>query len=86
MYFDDLPAWEELSWEQGAHLQIGKATVQVIKPIQRCAATNVNPLTAKRDLKIPQTLQKTYQHNHMGVYVEVVGAGEFGIGDALELV
>jgi uncharacterized protein len=77
----NLPAWEELSWPTGQLIRMGTATGRVLKPIPRCAATNVNPLTAKRDLKIPQTLLSQWGHVNLGVYVEVIADGELAVGD-----
>lgn len=85
VHFDQLPEWEELQWASGQLLQLGTAVVRVLKPIQRCAATNVNPLTAKRDLKIPQTLVNTWGHANLGVYVQVVEDGEVSLGDGFSL-
>lgn len=50
--------------------------VRVMKAITRCAATNVNPETAERDLKILHALVKNYQHNYLGIYLEVLSSGE----------
>ncbi len=79
VYFDDLPAWEELKWENQT-ITIGTAKFEFLKPTQRCAATNVNPTTAVRDLNLPHTLVKTYGHPHMGVYLKVVEGGEIEVG------
>ncbi len=76
IYFDGAPAWSELTWST---VKLGRARGKVLKPIQRCAATNVNPHTAVRDLNIPGALQKFYQHNHMGIYVQVTQAGEIAL-------
>jgi len=54
----------------------------VISPITRCAATQVNPVTAKRDLDIVAAL-RAFGHINMGVYAEVVTGGEIADGDAL---
>lgn len=85
VYFSGVPAWAELEWAAGQVLTLGSTTVKVLKPIQRCAATNVNPLTAKRDLKIPQTLMQKWGHANLGVYVQVVDAGEVSVGDTLTM-
>jgi uncharacterized protein YcbX len=52
----------------------------------RCAATEVNPGTAQRDLKVPMLLRKHYGHIDMGFYVVVQSPGTLRIGDAVELV
>jgi uncharacterized protein len=80
--FDGLPAWAEFAWP-GQTLRIGEATLRVIGRTQRCAATNVNPDTAERDMNIPLTLRKGFGHLDMGVYAEVVGGGEVKPGDAV---
>jgi MOSC domain-containing protein len=57
----------------------------VIAAITRCAATQVNPLTAERDLDIPAALQQHFGHNLMGIYAEVVGGGAIATGDELAM-
>jgi uncharacterized protein len=49
----------------------------------RCAATNVDPDTAVRDLSIPETLMRRFGHADCGVYGEVVEAGEIALRDEL---
>lgn len=80
VYFDDAPAWSELDWTDKTFV-LGSAIVRVLKPTSRCAAINVNPETAQRDLQIPQTLVKTYGHNNVGIYVQVIQDGCLKIGD-----
>ena len=82
VYFDGAPAWRELDW-LGSEIAVGGARLRVIAAITRCAATQVNPMTAERDLDIPATLQRDFGHNLMGVYAEVVSGGEIAVGDAL---
>lgn len=84
VYFDGLPAWREQEWrEHERGLTIGGARLRVIAPITRCAATEVNPDTAERDIKMVTELMRHYGHNIMGIYAEVVGAGDIAIGDRL---
>ncbi|HEY5167624.1 MAG TPA: MOSC domain-containing protein, partial [Pseudolabrys sp.] len=79
------PAWHEFDL-LGRECAIGKsARVKVIKRIQRCAATDVDPNTGIRDLTIPRTLTQTFGHADCGVYAEVVAAGDIAVGDALRL-
>ena len=84
LYFDGAPAWSELEWI-GREVTAGGARLKVISAITRCAATEVNPATAARDLDIVGALQRGFGHNLMGVYAEVVADGEVGEGDALAL-
>lgn len=80
VYFDEAPPWAELDWV-GKELTLGTAKVRGFKVIQRCAATNVNPQTAARDLEIPQTLLKKYGHPNLGIYMQVIGDGEMAVLD-----
>ena len=84
VYFDGLPAWGEQEWrDREAELTVGGARLRIIAPITRCAATEVNPATAERDIPMVAELMRHYGHNIMGIYAEVVGAGEIAIGDRL---
>ena len=64
---------------------MGGARLRVARPIERCAATNVNPATAERDLNLPRALMRGFGHVHMGVYAAVTEGGEVAVGDALEV-
>ncbi len=79
---DGLPAWGEFAW-LGREIRIGAAKLKVVERIERCAATNVNPETAERDMNIPLTLRKGFGHMDMGVYAEVVDGGEIKTGDTV---
>jgi len=84
IYFDGVQAWEELDWV-GRQLNIGGAALEVVKRTQRCAATNVNLETAKRDLNIPKDLMDRYGHMDMGVYARVLNAGSVFVDDEITL-
>lgn len=79
------PAWQELDLV-GRELAIGDARLKVVKRIVRCAATNVDPDTAQRDLNIPKTLMQTYGHSDCGIYAEVTAGGDVAAGDVIRLI
>jgi uncharacterized protein YcbX len=82
VYFEGVPAWGELDW-LGSEITVGGARLRVISAITRCAATQVNPATAERDLDIVGCLQRGFGHNLMGIYAEVTEGGEIAAGDAM---
>jgi hypothetical protein len=84
VWFSGAPAWSERAW-LGQQIQVGGAVLRVTKPIDRCAATEVNPVTAERDADPLAELRALYGHIELGVHAEVVEGGRFGVGDAIEL-
>lgn len=79
-YFEGGRPWEELSWLD-REIALGPVRLRVVKAIGRCAATNVNPETAARDLNIPRALQDGFGHTQLGVYAEVLTDGAVALGD-----
>lgn len=57
--------------------------LHVIKRIERCAATNVDPETGERDRQIPRALMKAYGHVDCGIYCRVVAGGRLAPGARL---
>ena len=84
LYVAGWPAWHEFDL-LGRELAIGQtARLRVVKRIQRCAATDVDPDTGIRDLNIPRTLLENFNHTDCGIYAEVIAAGDIGVGDLIE--
>jgi hypothetical protein len=84
-YFRGAPAWSERDWI-GSEIVAAAARLRVVAPITRCAATMVNPATAERDLDVPALLQREFGHNCMGIYAEVLEAGEIVPDTAFEII
>ncbi len=83
LYVDGLAAWEEFDWI-GKEIDAGGVRLRATGRINRCAATNVDPATARRDRTIPDTLHSAYGHSDCGIYVEVLGRGELRLGALVE--
>jgi len=83
--FDGWPAFSELDLV-GRHFQVGEVRFNILHRTQRCLATEVNPVTAERDIKLPRLLKKAYGHFDMGIYAEVLNDGTIAVGDTIELV
>jgi uncharacterized protein YcbX len=82
LYVSGWPAWHEFDL-LGRTLAIGEARLKIVKRITRCAAVDVDPETAVRDLDIPPTLMRRLGHNECGVYAEVTAGGVVAVGDAI---
>jgi hypothetical protein len=83
LYVSGWPAWHEFEL-MNATLAIGDTRLRVVKRIVRCAAVNVDPVTAERDMNIPHTLMQTFDHADCGVYAEVIAGGTIATGDTIE--
>ncbi len=82
LYLQGWPAWHELELVDRT-LAIGEARLKVVKRITRCAAVNVDPETAQRDLEIPPAMMRRLGHIECGIYAEVIAPGTVGLGDTI---
>ena len=82
LYVSGWPAWHEFELLDRT-LAIGEARLRVVKRIVRCAAVNVDPESAARDLDIPHTLMRRFGHADCGVYAEIIAGGTIHVGDAI---
>jgi uncharacterized protein len=82
--FEGWPAFSELDLV-GRRFRVGDVSFNILHRTQRCLATEVNPETAERDMKLPNLLKKAYGHFDMGVYAEVLNDGVIAVGDPVEL-
>ena len=82
IYVEGLPAWREFDLLDRT-IAIGAARLNVVKPIVRCAAVNVNLATAERDMNLPQLMMQRLGHADCGIYAEVVADGAIAAGDAI---
>ena len=84
IWFSGAAPWAELDWV-GRTLQMGGAVLRVTKPIARCKATEVNPVSAERDADPVAELQALYGHGNLGIHAEVIEGGRFAVGDGIAL-
>jgi uncharacterized protein YcbX len=85
LYVEGWPAWAENDWT-GRAMMVGAAKAEVLKPIVRCAATHVDPVTAERDIELVKALFDHYGHMFCGIYLKVEEGGAVAEGDGVELV
>ena len=84
LYLSGLPAWSEFDLIEKT-LAIGRARLKILKRTERCAATEVNPETALRDIDVPEILWHRRGNADFGVYAEVTAAGKIAEGDTVEI-
>ncbi len=84
LYIDGVPAWSELEWVDRT-LTIGDVQMTVTQRTERCAATNVDPDTGRRDLNIPKSLNQTFGHIDCGIQARVTVSGRIAVGQTLTL-
>lgn len=82
LYVTGWPAWSEFE-KVGRTLAIREVRLNVTKVIKRCAAINVDPETAARDLNLPQAMMRNLGHVDCGIYAEVVADGRISTGDGI---
>jgi uncharacterized protein YcbX len=85
LYVEGWPAWIENDWT-GRAMTVGDARAEVLKPIVRCAATHVDPVTAERDIELVKALFDLYGHMFCGVYLKVEQSGTVREGDGVAVV
>jgi uncharacterized protein YcbX len=85
LYVEGWPAWVENDWT-GRAMRVGEARAEVLKPIVRCAATHVDPVTAERDIEVVKALFDHYGHMFCGVYLNVEEGGAVREGDGVAVV
>lgn len=79
---EGLEAWQE-DHLIGRTIRVGSAELKILKPIDRCEATHVDPLTGFRDLDLMGGLQSVFSRLTCGIYASVRTSGEVAHGDAV---
>ena len=83
-YVDGIEAWEERNWI-GKTIKINNISFKVEKNITRCVAINLKPTTDDNSLNLLQSLKKTYNHFHMGIYLTPFNNGKVETGNIIEV-
>lgn len=84
LYVEGWAAWMENNGS-GQAVRLGEAEGKVVKPIVRCVATHVDPMTAERDIEVVRALFEAYGHRFCGVYVSITKGGDIAVGDSIGL-
>lgn len=84
LYLAGWRPWSELAL-LGRTVRIGGVTLKITKRVVRCAATEVNPDTAERDIDVPEAVRRRTGEIDFGVYARVIAAGKIAEGDSVEM-
>ncbi len=84
-WFSGLEAWAEHDLV-GKRLRIGTVELDVLEPVDRCRAVNLTPgerMWNPDDINVH--MKRLYDHNCLGLLCAPVAAGQFALGDAIEV-
>ena len=84
IHVDGLEAWSE-DRLVGRTISGETLRLKVLKTIDRCPATHVDPESGLRDLDIMETLKSAFGHIACGIYVSVLQGGMVHRGDNLRV-
>ncbi len=85
IYVDAGDPWVEFNWVN-QQLRVGDVALDVLDRTKRCAATNVDPQTAERDMAIPAALMRAYGHEDFGIYATIAQGGMIARDDTIRMV
>lgn len=83
IYYEGAPAWSEDALKEGDRLRAGNAVLQMLKPIERCVATDVDLDKGVRDIDMVDELRTRFGRITLGVYFAVQAGGRVACGDAI---
>lgn len=81
---DGVPAFSELNWI-GKTLRLPGIELTAVDRTERCAATNVDPKTAARNMQVPKSLMGLFGHRDFGIYLRVRRSGRMAVGDQMSI-
>ncbi|KAB1076165.1 MOSC domain-containing protein [Methylobacterium planeticum] len=82
---EGLEPWAELAMVGSVLEGADGLCLRLTQRTQRCAATNVDPVSGLRDLEIPWILDARLGHRDCGIYAEVLAGGRLRTGDVLRI-
>lgn len=83
VYFDSNEPFIENGWID-QDITIGNSRLKCVMRTKRCPATEVNPESGERDIRVPFELRKHFGHYDMGIYAEIRDTGIVSISDEIQ--
>jgi uncharacterized protein YcbX len=84
LLIDGIEPWAEFDLIDRS-FAIGDVLLRGVKKTKRCPATEVNPDTAERDIRVPLELLNRFGHGDLGIYVTIERGGDLRVGDRLAI-
>ena len=84
VWLEGVPEWDEMTWI-GQSLQLGAVTVEVLAPIARCAAIEVDLHKGERGAPVLKPLHTHWGHTYFGVLAKVLSPGDIQVGKAVKI-
>lgn len=84
IYLEGWEPWSEFELI-GKTIRAGGVEMKITKRVVRCAATEVNPETAVRDIDLPEAIWRKTGQNDLGIYARIVTGGKISPGDKVEV-
>ena len=78
--FNTTTPFEELALV-GKTLAVGNVQLDVIDPVGRCAAIDVDPETAERGHHCLPLMENSLGHSNLGIFARVTQGGTVSLGD-----
>jgi uncharacterized protein len=85
LFVDGLAPFDEFKWLDKTITFKNGVTLTVLDRTVRCAATEVNPQTATRDISMLRVLRDAYGHNDFGIYAKVATGGRLTPGETFSV-
>jgi uncharacterized protein len=83
LHVEGLAPWQEFDLVGKVLEGPSGLRLEVIKRIERCAATGVDPETGRRDLPVVKALMQAYDHVDCGIYCKIIAGGTLAEGEQL---
>ena len=85
LIIDTQTPFEEFDWA-GKNVSIGDVKLEIIEPVGRCAAINVDPITADASQNHLRTMRQIYGHTNLGMFARIVKGGTLAQGADMRLI
>ena len=69
----------------GQRVALGDAVLQIVEPVGRCAAIDVDPESGARGPHLLPRMETSFGHTDLGIFAEIIDGGTVAPGDRLQI-